>query len=598
MSLRVWLPLNGNLTNIGLNGGATISGTASFSSAGKIGDNYLNTANTISIYESSICDKKVLSFAFWAYITSSLVTSNWTLVARIQDKGPQSGSHLRFETCPPSFNDGKCCFSSYNNTNHAITSGYILSKPGGYYDQWVHFCFTSDGTTLTRYMNGEKIGTCAYDGPGYFAGYFDLANNDKCFKQDVRIYDHCLSPKEVKELSKALISHYPLSNYMELGISNKYNSSIAMGNLSPGTSGTFTKTALSNERGYKYKISYTGTGSNTWFGLFADNFSFTAGKRYYYSCKVRCNSSNFSMQLRAARSKNDWTTDKVTCVSISLADGKWHEYVVSQVVNSTYDRDGSTITSNPVLEFYTQNLSSQGTVYSADFDIKDVQVVESDYYLPFIDNVMSTSIVSDTSGFNNNGTKNGNLKWNSNSIRYSGCYDFTGNDYIKIPKPITISNSSYFTISMWVKPQTGCGNYSTILSNFDAPASGFWMAINTEESGTWFFNGSYARGNALLPIGKWSHIVMVFNAGTITWYTNGVPTSTGTVTNWATQFKDYLAIGNSYTGTTWDTDYVGSISDVRIYSTVLSSEDIEYLYSMSASLDKQGNLFAYEFKEE
>ena len=124
------------------------------------------------------------------------------------------------------------------------------------------------------------------------------------------------------------------------------------------------------------------------------------------------------------------------------------------------------------------------------------------------------------------------------------------------------------------------------------------MAINTEDSGTWFYNGTYAKGNSLLTVDQWSHIAMVFNAGTITWYTNGVATSTSNVSSGTTAFTDYIVIGNSYTGTIWNTDFVGNISDVRIYSSVLSAEDIKALYNTSASIDKNGNVYAYEFKEE
>ena len=591
MSLQVWLPLNGNTSNQGLKGLSMAGSPASWGN-GKIGKCATFTGSTNNVIYNNTTELNYtdnFSFCLW-------VNHNYT------------GSAPQY-----AFTVGRADAGGFGYGLEATSSSNINLRFGTRIigiscsaNEWHHIALTVSGTTIKVYKDGALATTSTpatlpnySDGNGLGLGCFHFSGDIYPYYgslNDFRIYNHCLSAKEVKEISKGLICHYKLSNPYETGQSNKYSGAVAEGNMN--YSGPFTKTALENERGYNYKLTYTGNGNNTWPNMKAGNYSFTAGKRYYYSCKVRCHSANFSMQLRASRSDNDWVTITTNVINSSLADGKWHEYVVSRIVNSTYDRSGSTVTCNPTLEFYTESLSTANKVYSADFDIKDVQVIESDCYVPFIDNSMITTEVSDCSGLGNNGTKVGNITYKNSSIRYDGCYTFTGDDYIKIPKPITISNSSYFTVSMWVKPESGCGNYSTVLSNFSYPASGFWMAINTEGSGTWFYNGAYAHGNSLLTVGQWSHIAMVFNAGTITWYTNGVATSTSNVSSRTTQFTDYIAIGNSYTGTSWNTDFVGNISDVRIYSTILSSEDIKALYNTSASVDKNGNMYAYEFKEE
>lgn len=216
---------------------------------------------------------------------------------------------------------------------------------------------------------------------------------------DLRIYDEVISQKQIRSIYNLQIIHYPLNNIYEVGITNKYFGDAAEGALN--YDGNYiTRTKLSNERGYKYKLSYTGTGKDMWKSLeIGSHFSFTAGRTYYYSCKVRCHSkSHTQLFLRAARCGNDWVT---TMVDTLNADGQWHEYTVSQTINANFNRGDGIATCNPWVEFYTNDMSTSGMSYTFDVDIKDIQVTEGQKY-SFIANEMVTSSVSDISGYSNN----------------------------------------------------------------------------------------------------------------------------------------------------------------------------------------------------
>ena len=235
---------------------------------------------------------------------------------------------------------------------------------------------------------------------------------------DVRIYDHALSPKEVKDISKGLVLHYSLDSLYDIGSINKIDGTYSEGQFSFSS---FQKTKLTNERGWHYTYNYTGTTSNTWPNASSPAFSYTIGKTYYYSLKVRCNTwTAGSLSLRASRSNNDYVTNSIQICSPSKADGQWHEYYTYiRITGDTYNRSGTQVACSPRLEVYCSNLNSNGTVYTFDFDIKDIQVVESDTYLPYVDNSLTSNIVYDSSGYSRNGTNMGTLTVASDSPRYS-----------------------------------------------------------------------------------------------------------------------------------------------------------------------------------
>ena len=187
------------------------------------------------------------------------------------------------------------------------------------------------------------------------------------------------------------------------------------------------------------------------------------------------------------------------------------------------------------------------------------------------------------------------------SPRYDACYYFSAKSYIKFPNPIYAKKTIYgLTINMWVRLDSGCGGYATILSGLNNPLSNFpWICVNTESSGLWSYIGSnapqYGRGmsNELLSLNTWYMITYVFNSGSVYWYLNG--TRKGDITKYTTlnyinADMEYLALGNSYSGTQWNTNFCGWISDFRMFTTVLSADDVKALYQNSASITSTGQV--------
>ena len=593
MGLQVWMPMIGNINNQGLSNLSNLSGNyvqGTCSTFGKC----LNVPNSspISFTADGLVNAKKFSVCFWTLADNS-TKADWNQMLQLGDKKTDGsyGSNFRFESCTTY---PRAC-SFHNNEIYAITGGSRIL--GSSNSTWYHVCVTYNGTELKSYTNGNLIGTDVGNG-GYLTGYVQIGSaNYFGLMNDLRIYDEVISQKQIRSIYNLQIIHYPLNNIYEVGITNKYFGDAAEGALN--YSSYITRTKLSNERGYKYKLSYTGTGKDMYKCLIiGSHFSFTAGKKYYYSCKVRCNSKlHTQLFLRAARCDNDWVT---TMVDTLNADGQWHEYTVSQTINASFDRSGTTVTCNPWVEFYTNDMSTNGMSYTFDVDIKDIQVTEGQKY-SFIANEMVTSSVSDISGYSNNASVDVGIGIGVQSPRYDACYYFSAKSYLKFPNPIYAKKTIWgLTINMWVRLDSGCGGYATILSGLNNPPSNFpWICVNTEGSGLWSYIWSntpqYGKGmpNQSLSLNTWYMITYVFNSGSVYWYLNG--TRKGDITKYTTlnyinADMEYLALGNSYSGTQWNTNFCGWISDFRMFTTVLSADDVKALYQNSASITSTGQV--------
>lgn len=259
--LQVWLPMINSTENRGaLNTTITKLGSGTYSAkSGKIGEScYHNTTNCgiVVEYPIELFRKNKLSICCWLRIDED-EDGNWHQIFII-------GNYQIFNTYWRKNGDLRLNLNYGDNASHNAETSLVpfqtvfgTNLPGG---EWRHIAMTFDGSYIKYYENGVLTNTftqqhtleVATKGEGSIKfGGGSTANSyaiKGCFN-DIRIYDHTLSNKEVKEISKGLVSHYSLDNANAIGqdCSGYGYDGIVTGTISMGTgSPRYNKCAVFN----------------------------------------------------------------------------------------------------------------------------------------------------------------------------------------------------------------------------------------------------------------------------------------------------------------------------------------------------------------
>lgn len=216
MPLRVWLPLTKDLSNNGLSEYdiGMFRGTETYNANGKLGKCfYANGVNTIKVYKIIPDFYKYTGYSLcaWFYIEarntvhsgSAIISAgNWNnqvLNLAVSDWSTDHYTKLRV-----------------SGTSWGYTYDYNFSL-----NTWYHAVVSSDGVKTYAYVNGTLIGDTitgflpsSIEGNDLCIGGATYYNGMQFFGRinDVRIYDHALSPKEVSEIAKGLVCHYTLND--------------------------------------------------------------------------------------------------------------------------------------------------------------------------------------------------------------------------------------------------------------------------------------------------------------------------------------------------------------------------------------------------
>lgn len=582
MSLQVWLPLNGTLENLGLDSFVFTQSIVAGYESGKIGQAIQMKNSNVIFIAPSLIDAKIFSVAFWyKAIADDTITTNWNKVLRFQTKNADgtSGSDFRFESSYATTYADTYGLSVHNNPSQSMgTVGHQIIGPKG---SWHHACFTHTPSDNYTYLDGVQIahGTGAagtLTGRIYIAGNSPYPNG---LMNDLRVYDHALSQKEVKELSKGLVAHYPLNDFV--GNPNLVSYVIAGGRT----------TVLG-----KYTVRTTGENLDTYF-RFNTIEPFASGSTYTISMDVE----NLAYDNGLVFSVGDQsTTSDKYCGRISLKNG--HNTFTFTCPSGLNDLSQS------ILDDVNRGGAVGQNVLISNFKLEKGSVVT-----PWIPNTqddlysamgLNEGIVYDCSGYNNHG-ENTRCIASSDSARYKVSTAFDGSSYITLHNdsfPVILSND--FTLSMWIYSDDD-GDRSLWLGNYGISNGGnFFGFEKTASNGVrfWWNNGSPDKNFAtyVTKSEAWVLLTLVKEGNVVKIYKNGVLSATNTsdlyvsasLSSTATTFR--LGADGRITGNTL---FKGSMSDVRIYCTALSAEDIKALYETSISVDDKGNFHTYEISE-
>lgn len=592
MALQVWLPLNGTTENQGLLGPISNSGVA-FGDNGKIGK--CKTSGTFTMtpeQTAQVHNNKEISICFWIYINAA--TGTQQCLGIYGNQGMGSGNNRKFTIF--AYPNVNALHLSWMNDAANVT--YIATIDSGLLPsyQWTHVTIVYKNPTVYVYINGELITT--HSGVSSSSSFFyatEIASSSQYhYLNDFRVYNHALSKKEVKEIAKALVLHYPLNNVMESSMRNLYNAPYSQGYIG-GTP---------NEDGsYNWHLDYIGTGSHNWPAFVFPKLDIssiipsTGSMPFLFSIKYKINDViNVGGTFRWSRTSNDWYVNYGSrYIDPSTPRGVWREAwgVADVTKTSVWQNTGETFTVTPCIEFWCNDLITEGVRYLLDIDVKDVMIVANcSGYIPFIENSYVDNMIRDTSGYSNNGTKNGVFVPLYNSPRNDISFVFNGSDNcILTPFNTILGNSIEYTISVWFyKKSIGTKNYQTI---FGGPSGYELEARNSSAADPLVILWNWGKGSAAYEFNKWNHLVITSDSSKIKLYLNGELKAQGT--------SSVPPSGNYYVGSWRDTtsqNFEGQMSDFRIYTTTLSAEDVLELYRTGGSVDKSGNLWAYKFEEE
>ena len=549
--LQVWLPLNGTLENKGLVKSTITSNGVRWSNSGKIGkcfDNSDRENRWILLQNAFPAHDTDHTVCFWVKSLPNIAASNdWGYI---------------YTTSNVNATDAARCGIATDTTNgFSITDSCpVFTVTVNDRTQWNHITIVTTKTKVVVYVNGQysneqtRNTEIASSATRHIAISRNSTGSGTIWNMrgsinDFRVYSYALSPQEIKELSRCKVGHW-------LGDGN--------GTFFPNVSGTpkaiyqnCTKLSNNNwdisQNGSSKMVRFSNLGMNDVAGPWVVSFTAWASTEYISAIDL-CDVGTKHIKIKTIPSKFFITATARDYYQTNSYNG-FLDIVMPISISKLYIRDLK---------------MEKGTI-------------------PSLYSTSNQAFLSDISGFGRHGNITGGITLSSDTKRYDKSLNFSTSDgraYASIVQPIPNSPSA-MTIAFWIKPDSASANSYRQCFSFN---SGYhWLSINTENNKVWFYQGGtlYVRSSNGTLDSNWHHIAMVWNGSQYQFYIDGIADTTTytsapnyTLNIVAPQISTFI-IGNNYTGTSHNgrlfKDY---LSDIRLYATALSADDVKELYSL------------------
>lgn len=616
MALQVWLPLNGNLNNNGVANVSITNNGATVSNDGKTGQcYYFNGSNSwIKVgLPSNMVTLKNTTICMWVKQTSG----NFAPGGISHDSGYNNACCTLF--------GGRWQFVN-GSTWVYYPSSYTVDK------NWHHYACVIDNSKIYTYVDGvmnysTDIGSnlmalysanfieLGADHPGgdeFFGGYIN----------DFRVYDEALSGKQIKEISKGLCVHYPLNqpdrcqNILTTAMAGDFTNFYSVSKSYNSSTRTWTITTTGTSATWGDGIQ-KGTGQGKALVPYGKRLCISFDIYSPTACKMSWDVNCYANSGTAWTDGNDadYTNYRREISDRSVPANtwvrKWFSYVNTNPGNTgkvdVYDVSGFGVireASDSALTYYIRNIKYELQSESA--------VGPSTVYTPgWADSDSTINTEFDTSGFGNHGAaysgKYPVYITTFNSPKYSGCYQFSGNQYLTLPTKAKIKDE--ITMNIWGYMSTWAAQGRLV----SCTEAGGWNIeyYNNYINFPLYASGSYrnctsSKKWADLSSG-WHMFTLTYDGKTQRLYIDGVLdkelTSFTSKTPITYNSANTIFIGAEAEATATTPAggnyFNGCMSDFRLYATALSAQDVKDLYDTPVAITNTGVLMTKgEFKEE